>query len=141
MDKYLGIDVIITRHSGDKITICEKIRSYDIYKKYSDEITLEYKNGDNTPGEFYYCIAQYYFYMFESPKIGNICDFKSFNMVDLKSSINKFGGLERCPYTSGPIPNYEHGKSWFYALKYEDLIKNTDTKFTFYRGISKCSEN
>jgi len=65
LDKDWAIDVILQTTGGLTITIQDKFRQYEYYKKYN-QFTLEYENNPEThePGEFFHLVANYYFYGF-----------------------------------------------------------------------------
>jgi hypothetical protein len=65
LDKDWAIDVILQTIDGLTITIQDKFRRHEYYRRFN-QFTLEYENNPAThePGEFFHLVANYYFYGF-----------------------------------------------------------------------------
>lgn len=120
LDQEFAIDKLIVLKSGHWISIQEKFRK-NIFltdPKYQVEsgtpdFTQEYKNGNNTLGEWFKLAAQIYFYGWANKEE---TDFEKFVIVDIlkyKLLIEKLGGIEKC---ATKRKNFTHGGASFYCF-------------------------
>jgi hypothetical protein len=89
LDREWAIDAVLQTEGGLIVTIQDKFREYEYYRRYN-QFTLEYENNPATheQGEFYHLAANYYFYGFAAQ---DKASFISWKVIDL----NRFKELYR----------------------------------------------
>jgi len=90
LDTEFAIDTIIRFIDGSLLTLQEKVRRFEYYKKYND-FTFEYFNNPDTEeqGEWFKLASQFYFYGFATPDESDFARFYILNVGNFRIFLKK----------------------------------------------------
>ena len=120
LDKKFCIDVILTLSNDAILTGQEKFRSYDAFKKYRGQATIEFYQDPNISkkGEFFHLFPQLYFWGFSNR---DATGFAKYYCVDIPRLMLKLLA-SKIPYDVHQ--NHTYSKANFIAFDYKDIPKS-----------------
>ena len=138
LDKYFGIDAIITLRDGSIFTIQEKYRSNEHLVKYGD-FTQHYKKAcglpQEGPGEWFHLGAQLFFYGWGNPSRTAFSKWILLDVTKYKLIVHQNGGLQNVGELNH---NSEYGSGSFYAIKLstiqESILYSSETINAFIQN-------
>lgn len=120
LDQEFAIDKLLILKTGHWISVQEKYRTNKflndhrfMVKPPTPDFTQEYKNGNNTLGEWFKLAAQLYFYGWSNKSETNFEKWVIIDIVKYKIIIENLGGIEKIGTYRN---NQQHGSAGFYCF-------------------------